>query len=80
MIGGVCGGLADYTGIDPVLWRVGFVGLTVAGGSGILVYLFLWVLTPTSPLPGDTIPSAVEQLVQRIHSGISGVLASVRRP
>jgi hypothetical protein len=35
MIGGVAGGLADYSGIDPLLWRVGFIGLTVAGGAGM---------------------------------------------
>jgi phage shock protein C len=79
MIGGVCGGLADYSGIDPVLWRVGFVGLTLAGGSGILVYLFLWVLTPSDPLPADTSPSPVERLVGRLHTAISDALATVRR-
>jgi phage shock protein PspC (stress-responsive transcriptional regulator) len=47
MLGGVCGGLAEYSGIDPLLWRVGFVALTFAGGSGILIYLVLWLLMPT---------------------------------
>ena len=47
MLGGVCGGLAEYSGIDPLLWRVGFVALTFAGGSGILVYLVLWLLMPS---------------------------------
>jgi phage shock protein C len=79
VIGGVCGGLAEYSGIDPVLWRVGFVGLTLAGGSGVLVYLFLWVLTPADPLPADTTPSPVEQLVERLHRALSGALASMRR-
>ena len=79
MIGGVCGGLAVHTGIDPVLWRVGFVGLTLAGGSGLLGYLFLWVLTPADPLPADTTPSPVERLVERLHRAISGAMASVRR-
>ena len=79
MIGGVCGGLGDHTGIDPVLWRVGFVGLTIAGGSGILVYLFLWVLTPSDPLPAGTSPSAVERLVDRLHQAISSALDPVRR-
>src|SRR3954464_13180355 len=51
MIGGVCGGLAEYSAIDPLLWRVGFVALTLAGGSGVLVYLLLWVLMPSGP-PG----------------------------
>jgi phage shock protein PspC (stress-responsive transcriptional regulator) len=46
MIGGVCGGLAEYSGIDPLLWRIGFVALAFAGGSGILVYLLLWLLMP----------------------------------
>ena len=79
MIGGVCGGLGDHTAIDPVLWRVGFVGLTLAGGSGILVYLFLWVLTPSDPLPADISPSAVERLVERLHGAVSGAVDSVRR-
>jgi phage shock protein C len=72
MLGGVCGGLAEYSGIDPVLWRVGFVGLTLAGGAGVVVYLLLWVLMPSGPLrPGDG-PSAVDRLVDRLHAAASG--------
>ena len=72
MAGGVCGGLAEYSGVDPLLWRVGFVALTVAGGAGILVYLLLWVLMPASPLPAGEQPSPVEQLVGRAHAATSG--------
>jgi phage shock protein PspC (stress-responsive transcriptional regulator) len=71
MIGGVCGGLAGYSGIDPLLWRVGFVGLTLAGGSGILVYLLLWVLMPLEPTGPDYRPNALDGLVDRLHSGVS---------
>ena len=46
VIGGVSGGLAEYSGIDALLWRVGFVALTLAGGTGIIVYLLLWLLMP----------------------------------
>ena len=46
VIGGVSGGLAEYSGIDALLWRVGFVALTLAGGTGIVVYLLLWLLMP----------------------------------
>jgi len=49
VIGGVNGGLAEYTGIDPLLWRVGFVALALAGGTGVLVYLLLWLLMPSGP-------------------------------
>lgn len=46
VVGGVSGGLADYTGIDALLWRVGFIALVFAGGTGVIVYLLLWVLMP----------------------------------
>jgi phage shock protein PspC (stress-responsive transcriptional regulator) len=49
ILGGVSGGLAEYSGIDALLWRVGFVALTLAGGAGIVVYLLLWVLMPAGP-------------------------------
>src|SRR5690348_13713624 len=49
MLGGVCGGLAEYSGVDPLLWRVGFVALALAGGTGVLVYLLLWLLMPAGP-------------------------------
>jgi phage shock protein C len=71
MAGGVCGGLAEYSGIDPLLWRVGFVALALAGGSGILVYLLLWVLMPLGPVGQDYTPSAVDGLVDRLHTGLS---------
>src|SRR5829696_10144011 len=49
ILGGVNGGLAEYSGIDALLWRVGFVALTLAGGTGVIVYLLLWVLMPAGP-------------------------------
>jgi phage shock protein PspC (stress-responsive transcriptional regulator) len=49
MVGGVAGGLAEYSGVDPLLWRVGFVALTLAGGSGVLVYVLLLLLMPKAP-------------------------------
>ena len=72
MAAGVCGGLAEHTGVDSLIWRVGFVALTFAGGAGILVYLLLWVLMPSGPLrPGDS-PSPVDRLVDKLHGAASG--------
>jgi len=53
----VAGGLAEYSGIDALLWRVGFVALTLAGGTGIIVYLLLWLLMPVGPpvAPGTAV-------------------------
>jgi phage shock protein PspC (stress-responsive transcriptional regulator) len=47
LIGGVCGGLGDLTGIDANLVRILWVVATLAtGGGGILAYLALWMLLP----------------------------------
>jgi phage shock protein C len=46
VIGGVCGGLGRYLGLDPVLLRIAFVVLAIAGGGGILLYVVAWILIP----------------------------------
>lgn len=46
VLGGVAGGLGNYFGMDPVIFRVGFVALAVAGGSGVLLYLIGWIVLP----------------------------------
>jgi len=47
VVGGVCGGLGDYLGIDPVFIRIFFILWTVLGELGVLAYLILWVVMPT---------------------------------
>lgn len=47
MIGGVCGGLGQYLGIDSTFVRLFFVLLAFAGnGIGVLVYMLLWIILP----------------------------------
>ena len=48
MIAGVAGGLADYFNTDPTLIRSLFVLLTLLGGGGlgILIYIVLWIIMP----------------------------------
>ena len=45
-LAGVCGGIAEYLGWDPTLVRVLWILLTLAGGSGVLIYLILWLVMP----------------------------------
>jgi phage shock protein PspC (stress-responsive transcriptional regulator) len=45
-IRGVCSGLADRLGVDPVIVRAGFVLLALLGGVGITIYLLAWALIP----------------------------------
>ena len=44
-IGGVCGGIAKYFGIDPLIVRLVFaIGTIVGFGSFLLIYLAIWLL------------------------------------
>lgn len=44
---GVCGGLGEYFGIDPVWLRVAFVAMAFAGaGGGLILYLIAWIAIP----------------------------------
>ncbi|PXV60763.1 phage shock protein C (PspC) family protein [Dyella jiangningensis] len=45
-IAGVCGGVAEYLGWDPTLVRLLWVILTLLGGSGVLIYIVLWIVMP----------------------------------
>src|SRR3954454_15209706 len=47
VFGGVCGGLARYLNVDPVIVRVVAVVLALLGGAGIAAYLAAWLLVPS---------------------------------
>ena len=53
---GVCGGLGEYFAVDPVWFRIGFVVLALGGGSGILIYLLMWLII--QPRPDGQVASA----------------------
>lgn len=46
MLGGVCGGVADYFGIDKTISRLIFAALVLAGTIGIWLYLLMWIIVP----------------------------------
>ncbi|MFQ6092997.1 MAG: PspC domain-containing protein [bacterium] len=49
MIGGVCGGLAEYFGIDPTIVRIALVVLAFVAGWGIIAYIIGLIIIPENP-------------------------------
>lgn len=49
MIDGVCGGIAEYLGLDATLVRIAWVLLTLLGGSGIIIYIIAMIVMPANP-------------------------------
>ncbi len=49
VIAGICGGIAEYFGIDPVIPRLLWVLFALGAGLGILAYLVCWLVIPRAP-------------------------------
>ena len=79
---GVAGGLGERLGVDPILVRIAFAVLTVAGGAGVLLYLLAWGLsveptaTASAPLPVRR-PTARQNLA--LGMIVFGILLLLRR-
>lgn len=76
IVGGVCGGIAAYLQIDPVLVRLAFILLIFASGIGLPIYLILWVIMPRT---GDTnkpnatiVQENFEEISHKVSSGMAG--------
>ncbi|MEM7826970.1 MAG: PspC domain-containing protein [Candidatus Aenigmatarchaeota archaeon] len=46
VLGGVCGGLGEYFGVDPILIRLIWIIFVLVFGTGILAYLIAWIIIP----------------------------------
>ncbi len=76
ILGGVCGGLANYLRVDPTIVRLVFALMSFGAGTGILVYILLWIILPTKSL--EHISSAKrlyrnpeEKVIAGVASGIA---------
>ena len=50
MLDGVCGGIAEYFGIDPTVVRLFWALFSLMGGCGILAYIIAAVIIPRNPV------------------------------
>ncbi len=55
VIGGVCGGIASYFSVDPILIRLFFILMFFAEGAGILAYIIAWIIIPLQPSTVDEV-------------------------
>lgn len=65
VLGGVCGGIAEYMELDPVIVRL----LTVVGiffsGVGFIFYLFAWLIIPNNPR--HTVVESVKAAINEVN-------------
>ena len=83
MISGVCGGLANYFDIDPVIIRIVFVVLVFGGGAGILAYLIMVLVIPLEESsvtePKEVVKENVAEMKEAANELASEVRSSLKR-
>lgn len=72
MIAGVCGGLAEYLGIDSALVRIIFAAAMIAGGVGVLAYFLAWIIIPEMKTEGSDYNTADSTYNERRQPELSG--------
>jgi len=59
-LGGVCAGLGRYFELNPIVYRIGFVALSLAGGTGILLYVAAWLVMPDDGVDDSIAADAIK--------------------
>jgi phage shock protein C len=73
-LGGVCGGIGKYLGIDPTIIRLVFLVLLFTQGFGFLIYLILWILLPVE----GGAEASTGSVGDRLGEGMKGVGEDIR--
>src|SRR5450432_2416225 len=76
MLGGVCGGIAAYLKIDSSVVRILFALLTLGFGTGILVYLVLWIVLPPKSMVTNIRKRLFRDSDHRVIGGVASGLAA----
>ena len=83
MIGGVCGGIAEYFSIDSTIVRLIFVLIVVYGGTGLVLYVILWIVMPTQSSAGlsseEVMASNTKERKQRAKKVINEVKSDSKK-
>jgi phage shock protein C len=48
-IAGVCGGIAEYFGVAPIIVRLITLVLVLSAGGGLIAYIIAWIVVPEEP-------------------------------
>jgi phage shock protein PspC (stress-responsive transcriptional regulator) len=80
-LGGVCAGLGRYFDLNPMIYRIGFIALALAGGTGILLYVAAWLVIPDEGVEDSIAAEAIKSHRERpwllIGVGLLGFAAIV---
>jgi len=80
IIGGVCAGMGAYWNIDPIIMRVIFIALILAGGLGAMIYIILWIVLPEAKTTSEKIEMKGEPVnIHNIKESVKQEFENVRK-
>lgn len=79
-VAGVCGGLGAYFNIDPIWFRLAFVLAVIFGGSGLLLYIILWLVIPEARTTAEKLEMRGENVnIENIEKTIREEIDSLKQ-
>lgn len=79
VLGGIAGGLGAYFNTDPLWFRIIFIALTIFGGSGIIIYLVLWLIVPEARTTAERLEMRGEEInINNIERTIKEEMHDIR--
>ncbi len=80
LVGGVCSGLAAHFSWRPLVFRILFVALTLAGSFGLWLYLILWLLLPAAETTAEKLEMRGDPVtIGSITAFVKNRIGSVRK-
>lgn len=79
ILAGVASGIAHYFDVDPNIIRLLFIVLVVCGGSGVLIYILLWLLLPSDTSKITDGRDMFKENVQQMKEAVQEFAKEVKR-
>ena len=80
VLGGVCGGLGAYFNIDPIVFRILFILIFFGMGSGLIIYIILWIVIPEAHTTAQKLEMRGEPItIENIKKAVREEFENVRK-
>ncbi|MBU8893004.1 MAG: PspC domain-containing protein [Bacteroidales bacterium] len=80
VLGGVCGGLSAYFNTDPIVFRIIFILIALGMGSGLIIYIILWIAIPEANTTAQKLEMRGEPItIENIKKAVRDEFENVKR-
>ncbi|MDA3953473.1 MAG: PspC domain-containing protein [Bacteroidales bacterium] len=83
VLGGVCSGLSAYFNVDPIVFRIIFIIIALGMGSGLIIYIILWIAIPEASTTAQKLemrgePITIENIKRAVREEFENVKKNMK--